>query len=324
MAGLAFDKENNLWISNFGASQPLRVRKKDGNWKSLSLPFSLFENALSQILIDDNNFKWIVAPLGNGLICYDHGTSIDNINDDRWKKYSSGNGNGNLPNNNVLCVAKDKSGFIWVGTSDGIGVVECPGQAFGLPACDAVWPIVPNGNFAGFLFKGQEVRSIAVDGADRKWVATKNGVFLISATGEKVIYQFTEDNSPLLSSDVKKITIDGKTGEIYFATLKGICSFRSTAIEGGETNENVLVFPNPVPPGFTGTIAIRGLVNNAIVKITEMDGKLVYQTRALGGQAVWDGKNYKGQKISSGVYLVLVSDDGRKEHTVTKIFFIQQ
>jgi hypothetical protein len=324
VAGLAFDPDNNLWISNFGSSQPLRVRKNDGNWKNFTLPFVLNANALSQIIIDDNNYKWIVSPLGNGLICFDHGASVDNTGDDRWRKFGPGAGNGNLPVGEVLCVAKDKTGFIWVGTSDGIGVIQCPEQAFGSPACDAVWPVVPNGNFAGYLFKGQAVNSIAVDGADRKWVATKNGVSLISSEGEKIIYRFTEDNSPLLSSDVKKITIDGKTGEVYFATLKGICSFHSTATEGEETNEDVLVFPNPVPPGFTGTIAIRGLVNNAIVKITELDGRLVYQTRALGGQAVWDGRNYKGQKISSGVYLVLVNDDGRKERMATKIFFINR
>jgi hypothetical protein len=324
VAGLAFDTENNLWISNFGSTQPLGVRKADGSWKNFTLPFSLFGNALSQIVVDDNNYKWIVSPLGNGLICYDHGASIDNTADDKWRRYTNGSGNGNLPGSEVLCVTKDKNGFIWVGTADGIGVIQCPEQAFGNPACDAIWPIVPNGNFAGYLFKGQEVRSIAVDGADRKWVATKSGVFLISSSGEKVIYQFTEDNSPLLSNDVKKVTIDGKTGEVYFATLKGICSFRSTATEGGETNEEVLVFPNPVPPDFTGTIGIKGLVNNAIVKITELDGRLVFQTRALGGQAVWDGRNYKGQRISSGVYLVLVSDDGKKERIATKIFFIQK
>jgi Two component regulator propeller len=324
VAGLAFDPDNNLWISNFGSSEPLRVRKNDGNWKSFSLPYTLFGNALSQIIIDDNNYKWMVSPLGNGLICYDHGTSIDNINDDKWRRFSQGAGFGNLPAGTVLCLAKDKNGFIWVGTSDGIGVIQCPEQTFSSPACDAIWPIVPNGNFAGYLFKGQSVNSIAVDGADRKWVATKNGVFLISSDGQKIIYRFTEDNSSLLSSDVKKIAIDGKTGEVYFATLKGICSFRSTATEGGETNEDVLVFPNPVPPTFTGTIAIRGLVNNAIVKITELDGRLVYQTRALGGQAVWDCRNYKGQKISSGVYLVLVNDDGKKERMATKIFFISR
>ena len=136
--------------------------------------------------------------------------------------------------------------------------------------------------------------------------------------------RFTETNSPLLSNEVKRIAIDGKTGEIFFATANGICSFRSTATEGGETNSNVLVFPNPVPPGYGGTIAIRGLVNNAIVKITEMDGRLVYQAKALGGQAVWDGKDYKGRKISSGVYLVLISDEGRKENLATKIVFISK
>jgi hypothetical protein len=324
VSGLAFDSENNLWVSNFGSTQPLRVRKSDGSWKYFSLPFFINENALSQIVIDDNNYKWIVAPKGNGLICFDHGTSVDNINDDRWKYYRGGAGTGNLPVNEVLCLAKDKSGFIWVGTADGIAVIQCSQNVFTSSGCEAILPVVQQGNFAGYLFKGEEVRSIAVDGADRKWVATKNGVWLISADGEKVIYQFTENNSPLLSNDVKKITIDGKTGEVYLATAKGICSFRSTATEGNETNSAILVYPNPVPPGYAGSIGIRGLVNNAIVKITELDGRLVYQTRALGGQAVWDGRNYKGQKISSGVYLVIISDDGRTDKTVTKIVFISK
>ncbi|OQY93438.1 MAG: hypothetical protein B6D37_11530 [Sphingobacteriales bacterium UTBCD1] len=323
VSGLAFDTDKNLWISNFGAAQPLLVRKKDGSWKNFSTPFLLDQNSLSQIVIDDNNYKWIVSPTGgNGLICYDQGSSIDNISDDRWKLYKTGTGSGNLPSDNVLCIAKDKDGFIWVGTSNGIAVIQCLPDVFSASGCDAVWPVVKEGNFAGYLFQGQEVRSIAVDGAGRKWVATKNGVFLISPDGEQVIYNFTEDNSLLLSNDVKKIAIDGKSGEVYFATFKGICSFRSTATEGGEANSDVLVFPNPVPPGFSGTIGIRGLVNNAIVKITEMNGRLVYQTRALGGQAVWDGRDYKGRKISSGVYLVLISDDGRTEKKATKIVFI--
>jgi len=323
VAGLCFDAENNLWVSNFGATQPLKVRKADGSWKSVAVPFSLFENALSQIVIDDFGYKWIVSPLGNGLLVFDHGNSIDNTGDDRWRRLSNGPANGNLPASNVTCIAKDKSGFIWVGSADGVGVFQCPGDIFSA-GCNAVWPIVPNGTFAGYLFKGEEVNSIAVDGADRKWVATKNGVFLVDATGEKVLARFTETNSPLLSNEVKKITIDGKTGEVFFATLKGICSFRGNATEGGAANEEVLVFPNPVPPGFAGTIAIRGLVNNAIVKITELDGKLVYQTRALGGQAIWNGRNYRGQKIASGVYLVLVQEEGSKERTATKILFINR
>jgi len=324
VSGLTFDRDNLLWVCNYGAPQPLLTKKQDGSWLKFSVPFFLQENGLTQIVADNNNYKWIAAAKGDGLICYDPGSSIDNTGDDRWKKFGTGIGNGNLPSGDVLCVTKDKDDFIWVGTSNGIAVIQCSGQLFSGQGCEAIWPIIKQGNFAGYLFSGQAVRSIAVDGANRKWVATDNGVSLISATGDEVLYQFTETNSPLLSNIVRKITINGKNGEVFFATSKGICSFRSTATEGNVQNQQVLVFPNPVPPGYAGTIGIKGLVNNAVVKITELDGRLVYQTRASGGQAVWNGRDYRGRVISTGVYLVVVSDDERREKTVAKIVFVSR
>jgi hypothetical protein len=122
-----------------------------------------------------------------------------------------------------------------------------------------------------------------------------------------------------LSNDVKSIAINGANGEVFFATAKGIVSFRGTATEASETKNNVLVFPNPVPPGFNGSIGIRGLPENSIVKITETNGRLVYQARALGGQAVWNGKDYNGRQAASGVYLVIA-----EEKTVAKIVFISR
>ncbi len=322
VSGLAFDQEQQLWISNYGSPTPLVVKKTDNTWKSFSLPFYVSENALSQIIVDDFNQQWIVAPKGNGLICYNHGNSIDNLGDDRWKFFRTGIGNGNLPDNEVYCIAKDKDGFIWVGTGKGIALIPCPGEIFST-GCEASLPIVQNGNFNGYLLSNESVKSIAVDGANRKWVGTKNGVWLLSADGEKMIYQFTEDNSPLLSNDIKSIAIDPQTGEVFIATAKGLCSFRSTATEATEKNESVLVFPNPVPPNYNGTIAVKGLVNNAIVKFTELDGRLVYQTRSLGGQAIWNGRNYKGFRVSSGVYLVLITDELGKDKIIGKLFFIK-
>ena len=198
-----------------------------------------------------------------------------------------------------------------------------PQQVFSATGCEAVLPIVQQDNFAGYLFAAEEVQTIKTDGADRKWIGTKTGAWLISADGDKTIYHFTADNSPLLSNDVKQIAIDPTSGEVFFATANGICSYRGTATAGGTTNEQVLVFPNPVPPGYNGTIAIRGLVNNAIVKITELDGRLVYQTRANGGQATWNGFDYRGRKVATGVYLVLVSNDSGKESIATKIVFVR-
>jgi hypothetical protein len=324
VSGLATDAENNLWISNYGAPKNLLVKKADGNWQAFSIPFLHNENAVSQIVVDDYNQKWIVSPGANGLFCLDHGNSIDNFNDDRWKFFRKGKGNGNLPSEEVFCIAKDKDGFIWIGTGNGIGIVQCPQEVFANNSCEAFLPIVQQDNFAGFLFQDEEIRSIAVDGANRKWVGTKNGVWLISPEGDKVIYRFTEDNSPLLSNDVRRIAVNPQNGEVFIATFKGMCSFRGTATEGENTNSNsVLVFPNPVPPGYNGTIAIRGLVNNAWVKITELNGRLVYQTRALGGQAVWNGRDYKGNKAASGVYLVLAADELNREKVAAKIFFIK-
>lgn len=323
VAGLTFDDENNLWIANYGAAQNLSVLKASGGWIKFQIPFSHSYNAVTQIIVDDYNQKWIVSPNGNGLFCFNHGSSIDNTGDDRWKFFRAGKGNGNLPDNSVLSIAKDKNGLVWVGTSRGIGIIQCPQQVFAVQACEAILPVVQQDNFAGYLFRDEEVQSIAIDGGDRKWIGTKNGVWLISANAEKTIYYFKEDNSPLLSNDVKKIAIDPQSGEVFFATAKGLCSFRSTATEGGTANENVFVFPNPVPPGYHGKIAIRGLANNAIVKITELDGRLVYQTRAAGGQAIWNGSDYKGNQISTGVYLIVVSDETRQEKMVSKIVFVR-
>lgn len=324
VSALAMDADNNLWVANYGGLSPVHVKMKDGTWRSFIIPYALPEQAVSQIVIDDNNQKWIVLPKNNGLVCFNHGQSIDNPGDDQWKLYRSGKGNGNLPDNDVRCIAKDKNNFIWVGTAKGIAVIQCPQQVFTNQGCEAVLPIVQQDNFAGYLFSDEQVQAIAVDGANRKWVGTQNGVWLISADGEKILYRFTESNSPLLSNDVKQMAIDGKTGEIFFATAKGICSFRSTATETTETNNEVLVFPNPVPPGYNGTIAIRGVAGNAIVKITELNGRLVYQTKALGSQAIWNGKDYNGRTVSTGIYLVLVSDENHQQKLVTKIVFVQQ
>lgn len=317
VAGLAFDNENNLWVSNFGSPAQLHVLKENNTWQSFTVPFTLFQNAVAQIIIDDGGNKWMQAPLGNGLIAFNEG-SFTNPADDKWKFYRVGSGLGGLPSNNVLCLAKDKSGFIWVGTDNGIGIIQCPEEAFS-STCEAILPIIKEGAFAAFLFKGQEVRSIAVDGADRKWVATASGVWMISKDGDKVLANYTEQNSPLLSNDVKSIAIDGVTGEVFIATAKGLISFRGSATEAEETKTNVLVYPNPVPPNFGGTIGIRGMPENTVVKITELAGRLVYQTRSLGGQAVWNGKDYRGNKAASGVYLVLAVSDSGEEKVVAKI-----
>ena len=323
VSGLAFDQRQNLWIANYGAPQDLVLRSPDGSWARFNIPFAHVENALGQLLVDDNGHLWMQSPKGNGLFCYDPGTAASSPGDDQWRKFAQGKGNGNLPTSDVRCLAKDRDGFIWVGTASGIGVIPCVNEVFTNTSCEAYLPVAVQNGVAGYLLDGEVVQSIAVDGANRKWVGTRNGVWLFTADGEKTLEHFTEANSSLLSNDVNHIAVDPRTGEVFFSTFNGICSWRSTATVADSGRGSVLVFPNPVPPGFGGTIAIRGLPDQAWVKITELDGRLVYQTRAAGGQAVWNGRNYKGERSASGAYLVLASDATNQEKVVAKIFFVK-
>ena len=320
-SGVAADTKGNTWISNAGTTIALHVYQPDGKWTGFTNPYALTDAGALEI--DDLGQIWCATTNANGLLVYNPGSSLTTSADDKWKQYKAGSGIGNLPSNLVNCIAKDKNGFIWVGTDKGIGIIQCAENIFTPAGCDALLPVVQQDRFAGLLFKDENVQTIAVDGADRKWVGTKNGVWLISPSGEKVIYRFSVGNSPLPGNDISKISIDPLTGEVFIATNNGLCSFRSTATEPVSSQLKLLVFPNPVPPGYNGSIAIRGLTNNALVKITNLYGALVYQTRALGGQAIWDGKNTNGTKVASGVYLIICRDDSGIEKIATKITIVQ-
>jgi hypothetical protein len=314
ISGLAFDNDNNLWINQYGAPHELVVKTKDGKYYNFAGAGA--RTAGASVIIDDYNQKWYITP-GNGVAVYNDNYTIDNVSDDTYGRINSAK---KLPSDNTLCIVKDKEGAIWVGTSDGIGIINCPGEAI-QGTCNVEKRIVQYDNFAGFLFQGESVMSIAVDGANRKWIGTANGVWLVSPSADKIIYRFTAENSPLPSNSIQKIAIDPVTGDVYFGTDLGIVSYRSTATEGTETATNVTTFPNPVPSGYNGTVAIKGLPANADVRITDITGQLIYRTKALGGQAVWTGKDYTGRTPQSGVYLIFATNtDGTQTYKGKMVF----
>jgi streptogramin lyase len=322
ISGLCADPAGNIWMAAHGANRELLVKKTDQSWQSFFIPFYHIGNAVSQVLTDDYHQVWMVAPNGNGLFVFNYGSSIENTADDNWLQLRMGASHGNLPDDNVNCLAKDLDGYIWVGTNRGIGIFQCAQNLFSASSCTAFLPVVQQDNFAGYLFQNEQVNAITVDGANRKWVATQNGVWLISPNGQKVISRFNTDNSPLPDNQVHKIAIDPISGEVFFATHKGLVSYRGTATTASTTaTDSVLVFPNPVPSGYGGMIAIKGLIQNAVVKITDMSGKLVFQTRSAGGLAIWNGLDYTGHRPQSGVYLVFATNSAGQEKVVTKLIF---
>jgi flagellar hook assembly protein FlgD len=113
--------------------------------------------------------------------------------------------------------------------------------------------------------------------------------------------------------------VDPSEGDVYFFTANELISYKGTATEGTSTQNQILIYPNPVGPNHNGPIVIKNLVNNALVKITDINGRLMASSRALGGQTIWNGRDTNQQKVASGIYLVFVRDETGKEKAVGKI-----
>lgn len=321
---IAYDAEGNLWGANSQVNNPLFVKKNNGEWASFEFKSVNTTNVhLGNFLIDDIGQKWVIVPQGIGLVVYNDNNTIDNVNDDQDKVIGGALGSGNLPSTSIYCMAKDRNGEIWVGSNKGVAVFFNPENIFNGGDYDAQQILVEVDGYIEYLLTNETVTTIAVDGANRKWLGTQNaGLFLVSEDGTEQIHHFTADNSPLLSNNIVDVKINPSTGEVYIATAKGLVSYFSDATEGSLTHESVIVYPNPVRPEYNGTIAIKGLVQDADVKITDLNGILVHETQALGGQAVWDGKNGYGDRVQTGVYLVFSTNATGTETNVAKILFV--
>ncbi len=325
IGGLAFDADHNLWITNSGVSSPVSVKKRDGTWKSF--PYGALINAptVTDIIVTGFDHKWLVLPRGFGLFAFDNNGTIDNENDDQHRKFSIIDQDGNTMND-IYCIAEDLEGDIWVGTNQGPLVYFNPENIFRDETVTAQRIKVPRTDGSGladYLLGTETITTIAVDGANRKWIGTADaGVFLFTEDGLREVYHFNESNSPLLSNQIVSIAIDHLSGEVFFGTGKGVISFRSTATGGADDFKNVYVFPNPVRHDYSGPITITGLVSKVNVKITDISGNIVFETTSLGGQAIWDGRTFSGDRVQSGVYLIFcTNEDGSKTH-ITKLLFM--
>ena len=323
ISGLAFDKDENLWISNYLASKPISVMTTDGKWQNFNVPTA---TTLTQVAIDRNGYKWF-AINGDvaGLVVMDSGEDPLDTGDDRYKVINTTN--SELPNNLVNCVEADRDGQIWVGTTQGLVTFDCGDNLFNGNGCPGRHKIVTFDGVNGKLLSTQDIRCVAVDGANRKWVGTRNGIFVLSPDGLKLVAKYDDRNSPLLNNNIIDIAIDDD-GIAWIGTDDGIITLRTEA----SAAENyyaptVYAFPNPVRPEYQGIIAIKGLVEDADVKITDVGGQLVYETQANGGQAIWDGNDFTGNRVASGVYLVFSNATqvtfGKPAAAVTKILILQ-
>lgn len=304
--------EDGLWVANYGTSTSLHVLKSDNTWETFSfLPTA--SRYPTDMRVDKYGSVWMVLNPSQG-----GGIMVFNRAENTSAYISDATNAGGLPSKSVRSIAVDRDGYVWVGTDVGVAYFPDPSDVF-TPGFNAVKPIYEN----RFLLRDDRVTAIAVDGGNRKWMGTERGVWLFGPDGETLIYNFTVENSPLLSNVIRAIEVDPRSGEVFFATDKGLVSFRAEATAGGNTFQSVKIFPNPVTPDFTGVVGISGLATDATVKITDISGKLIWQSQANGGTATWNLQDYTGRKARTGIYLVFAATSDGAESVVGKIAVVE-
>lgn len=323
VSGVAFDSRGNLWVANSGAANLLSVMEPSGQWRSYNLGGSTSGSDIGELTIDDNDYKWIIRRNGEIIVFNDNGT-LDVTSDDQVAYLNTGANTGGLLGS-VNCVTVDLDGNVWIGTTEGPCYFPDSKVIFSGSSFSAVQKKVPRNDGTDqydYLFANNSVLSMAADGANRMWFGFETGTTLI-AFGNKIttVHNFNTDNSPLLDNAVSQIAINSD-GEVFFGTANGIISYRGESSTPDPVVSDVVAYPNPVQPGYTGFVGIKGLAANSIVRITAVDGAFVTELVSEGGQAVWDCTNINGQKVSPGVYFIFTSNRKGEQKFATKVLIM--
>lgn len=325
-----FDRGGNLWVFNSqSAGAPILRYTRGGEWEEYDAAALKASNMsllmMTNAMFDRDSLLWCVNGhfIQHGVVCYQPSSKGTNL----YNSFVNEDGTI-LDVREVNDIEEDLEGNIWVATSVGPLYInyadktksseEQVFQQYKVPRNDGT-------DLADYLLSGVSITGIAIDGANRKWFSTLgNGVYLVSADNNTEVHHFLTNNSPLLSDNVSAVAIDKSTGEVFFATDKGLCSYVSDASQTvDKMSEDVTyAYPNPVKPGYTGPITITGLTYDADVKIVTTSGVLVAQGRSNGGSFVWDGNDLDGKRVASGVYMVQTATSNGDKGTVCKIAIV--
>ena len=330
ISAMKFDNNGHLWVLNNQTEgvtllefDPVNNKWTDHHNKALVDDNGIGKHTFRSMFIDSRNLLWFVNDswVEPAVVCCDMENDIvvrydDFVNQDDQRYTVSW----------ITCVCEDKEGNIWVGTDKGPFMIQKSevGQS-SVTFTQIKIPRNDGSNYADYLLNGVSISSIAIDGGNRKWFGSDNaGAFLISADNMQQLQSFTTANSKLISDNIAYITINPTSGEVFFLSDNGLCSYQSDATEANETmdDDSVSAYPNPVTPDYTGLITITGLTYDADVKITASNGALIAQGRSNGGMFTWDGCDSKGRRVASGVYMVVTATRDGNKGTVCKIAVI--
>ncbi len=335
VGGCAYDKDGNLWMTNNGADTLLAVMRNDGTWMHVATEALASQMYAEKIMFDSKGRLWgniraSSSSVSSGLYVLDFNNTLNDASDDRNSFHSSADNEDGTECSfsETMAMKEDRTGQIWFGCSSGVYAVTDPDDWFNTD-CTVYQPKVPRNdgtNYADYLLTGTPVSAIEVDGGNRKWLGTLGaGIYLVNADGSEILGHWTKSDSPLISDNIYDLALDSITGRLYIATDNGVCCYETgtTAPLPSLNKSDIVAYPNPVRPGYTGKVTIKGLTEGAEVKVLSTGSQLVAVGNAIGGSWQWDlTQQSSGQRVAPGVYFIMVATADGKKSVATKVVVI--
>ena len=198
--------------------------------------------------------------------------------------------NSFLLSNVVRVVRFSPGGVLWVGCNNGLSRYDMGYERF-------VDVDLPPG-------VGHDVLDLEFDSRGNLWIGTSSGLARLDAsTGASEA--FTTSNSGLVAERIGSLHSDPFTDNLYVATNSGISILPSPIGPPSFAIEQVVAIPNPFVIRCDDDRLRFNYARKVAVRIYSVAGELVRETDT---NTPWDGRNQKGEKTASGVYIFVLSD----------------
>lgn len=329
ISGLDNDSQDNMWAISYLSEYPLNVQL-NGTDEWISFESLSGSDNYYNLFVDSFDHKWIslisTSAAGLGLLIIDTGNPED-PNDDEFVKLTSSQTNGNLPDDKVNVILEDRNGEVWIGTNRGIARFIFPELIVngGPQERQAQWLINEDTSAVSrFLLRDVDVTSMAVNAANEKWIGSRNqGIWVLNEEGSRIEKRFTAENSQLISNNILSISVNDESGEVFIATDLGLVSYQDIPKKPVNKMEELKVYPNPFQYNRHNEIIIEGLSESTSIKILGVDGFVVNEIQTQGGRISWDGYDYNGNRLGTGVYYVVAYEDSGRERGLGKVIIIK-
>ena len=304
---LKYDEEGVDWFLNWDNTSGIRgavLLAYDGDGAGgqfysfpASTRFPGFTRTYTRLAIDFDGTKWLAAESQQGLLYFVEGETLDQAG--TWGVVTTANG---LISNQQTALLVDPDGELWIGTTSGATILVNPFTTSREGAANAIFREVVG-------VQDAFIRDIAVDALNRKWVGTEEGIFLLSSDGTELLATYTTENSPLVDNRIRSIVIDQAAGDVYIGTPNGLNRISTEAVASQQT-DLITAYPQPFIVPSTESLTLRGLPARSSVKILTVDGRLVREIDAPGGDiGFWDGTDQNGEPVPTGIYILAASSD---------------